>query len=385
MSTDLDARLRAADPYAPVELAGADSMLREEILHQFPVDPVVVARVRRIRQRRTSLRSRLAVSMATAAAVAGVLVAPTLMDRGPEVTPPTVTPPTGQLSGTDGEPVDEIEYVAAALEVARANPRVLVTAAGWSVQRVGGFEPTQGEMTFQQGPDQPRTEVVGDTALHLDDAATLSVSWYPREEYAGYRESRLVKGQGRETELWDRPVVLTSWGPDAHSVQLAPEGDVFLELRVAGLQEDAFLALLANSVERVDVPTWLAALPPEIVTARSVQEELDRVLADVPLPPGLDRGALGITDSETALDPYHFGAWVTGEVACGWIEEWLRARDEGDAVAAQRAVDQLATSHDWQVLKDMSSEGGWSHAVWEYADLLVAGERPAGYRTAICN
>lgn len=46
----------------------------------------------------------------------------------------------------------------------------------------------------------------------------------------------------------------------------------------------------------------------------------------------------------------------------------------------QRAVDAMASSHDWQILDDMLAEGEYPNVVWEYADAMsgdgtiVAGE-----------
>jgi hypothetical protein len=74
-------------------------------------------------------------------------------------------------------------------------------------------------------------------------------------------------------------------------------------------------------------------------------------------------------------------------VACGWIEQWQRARAAGDAAAAQRAVAALSTSHDWKVLRDMDAEGDYPEVLWQYADALAvpgAGESAVeGYRGAL--
>ena len=140
--------------------------------------------------------------------------------------------------------------------------------------------------------------------------------------------------------------------------------------------------ILAHVV-RVDVHTWLAALPPEIVTPARVDAQAARVLADVPLPPNFDIAALGDVGTN---DAYQFGAKVTGRVGCAWIAEWLRAKQAGDDAALQRAADALRSSHQWQVLHEMDDKGDLPEVFWEIADKVVAGHQPAGYAQGLgCN
>lgn len=59
----------------------------------------------------------------------------------------------------------------------------------------------------------------------------------------------------------------------------------------------------------------------------------------------------------------------------------LPARQAGDELAAEAAVDAMATSHDWAVLAEMNEEGDWPEVVWELADAMptdapVSGGRP---------
>lgn len=93
-------------------------------------------------------------------------------------------------------------------------------------------------------------------------------------------------------------------------------------------------------------------------------------------PPGYDTAVL--TDLGTN-DADQFGAAVTGRVGCGWIAEWLRAKEAGDAVALQRAGDALRGSHKWKALHQMDDEGGWAEAFWETADKVAAGNPPPAY------
>lgn len=405
-SPDLDRRLRAADPYQSADLDGADTALLEEILRQSPVDPVIRLRARRIRRGRVTLKSRLAISLATAAAVTAAIAVPVLITGQDAGAPPQA----GGAPATGAETVTPVRYAAAAVKVAKANPRVLVTAPGWKVRSLGGFSATSGEMTFQHGPDRYRKEpVYGHRMTEADkqamakgenpslgssgpeeivghsrvnDAPHLSVDWYPRESYGGYLGDRSDQPGSRWVTVDGKRARLVNYAADDHAVLMAPQGGVFLELRGSGLgDEAAFLKFLAEHVEQVDVPTWLAALPSEMVVAGGAQQAVTRILADIPVPPGFERD--DVLGDAQALDSYQLGATVTGAVACGWIEEWERARAAGDEAGAERAADQLATSHDWTVLHEMDAEGDYPEAIWEYADRMAAGQELDGVREGL--
>lgn len=131
---------------------------------------------------------------------------------------------------------------------------------------------------------------------------------------------------------------------------------------------------MVADIKRVDVDTWLKALPPEIVTPGKEDEAAKKILADVPVPPGFDVAALKGFGTN---DPYQFGAQVTGRVACAWIAEWRRAEQAGDDPARQKATDALRGSHQWKVLHDMNDEGDYPEVLWEYADRTVAGNPPS--------
>jgi hypothetical protein len=57
------------------------------------------------------------------------------------------------LGGTGG---GRPEFAAAAIRVAEANPRLLVTAPGWKIVRANEFEPDAGELIFSNGENHVR-------------------------------------------------------------------------------------------------------------------------------------------------------------------------------------------------------------------------------------
>jgi hypothetical protein len=164
------------------------------------------------------------------------------------------------------------------------------------------------------------------------------------------------------------------------AVMLRPRGDSFVEMRGQGGWTRATFDKLLTIVERVDVTTWLAAMPDTVVTPQRVQQRAAEVLADVPLPPGFDPTTL---DVPGVNDPYQFGAGVTGRVGCAWIAVWQRAKQAGDATALRAADDALRSSRRWKVLKEMNDEGDWPEAFWDIAGRVAAGQPPTEYEQAL--
>jgi hypothetical protein len=304
-----------------------------------------------------------------------------LIAQGSDPARPGSAAPGTSPAQTGPAVVTPIKYASAVVKVARANPRILVTKAGWKVRSVEGFGPTAGQMTFQLGPDKWVDHELPSGSSHENEAPQLSVSWYPASQYDGYLQSRAEKGDDVEqTRVLGQEAQVISYSASDHAVMLPPEGNVFLELRGRVGDRADFTEFLANDLAKVGVREWLAAMPASVVTADNEGAAATAILTDVPLPPGFDRKSVG---SAVALDPYQFGAKVTGAVACGWLDEWTRARAAGDTAAQQRAVDAMATSRDWKVLRDMDVEGDYPEVIWQYADAIAAGTSPAGYRSGL--
>jgi hypothetical protein len=140
---------------------------------------------------------------------------------------------------------------------------------------------------------------------------------------------------------------------------------------------EAFMdALDALRVVRDD--DWEAALPDSSVAPRERPAEVDRMLADIPQPPGFD--AAGLRRSDAAVDRYQLGAKVAGSVACGWIDRWGQARRTGDEAAEQEAVDAMSTSRTWRVLDEMNADGDYPEVLWQYADAMASGGTIEGGR-----
>jgi hypothetical protein len=268
---------------------------------------------------------------------------------------------TGAFSGGGSHPT----YAAAAIEVAEANPRLLVTAPGWKVTDAGEhFEMEDGEMRFGDG------------------SRTLTLNWYPGRYYRSYLRDRAQVSPPRRSRLLGRTATTVEYARGEYATMLAPIGRVFVEVR-GQLGDRAHYEAVLHSLRRVDVDTWLAAMPASVVGPDTRAPAVERMLGGLPYPPGFDPGAL---EGETAvLDHYELGVRVASAVACGWVESWLAARRSGDAQAARDAVDAMAGSRRWPLLVQMEREvpGGWAHNVWTVAAGLRAGHLDQGFAGAL--
>jgi hypothetical protein len=86
---------------------------------------------------------------------------------------------------------------------------------------------------------------------------------------------------------------------------------------------------------QVDLDTWLAAMPASVVTPSSRADVVDQMLADMPLPPRFNLARLHIGPLR---DRYQLGAQVSAAVGCGWIDEWLSAKPDGDDARLQKPL-----------------------------------------------
>jgi hypothetical protein len=332
MTDDL---LRDADPYQPEvinHLDGADQALLDDI----------------VSARRPSRRLRLAAPIAAAAAVTAVLGVVAFNHQqapdAPSVAAPSVAAPAAG-SGLD-------------LKAAEDNPRLLIEEPGWKATTVYGFAEKTGTIGFTNGDRQ------------------LEFDWYPADEYDSYYQDRLGVSAPEPATVDGMAGSRFTYSPADFAVMLKPRDGLFVEMRTGptGWTRASFDQTLTH-IRQVDAHTFLAAMPAEIVTPDRAASAAEKVLADIPLPPGFNQSALrdlGVND------PYQFGAEVTKVVGCGWIADWKQARQKGDKTEVKRAANAMKSSHHWAVLKQMESEGAWSQSFWEIADSMAAGHLVSG-------
>lgn len=254
----------------------------------------------------------------------------------------------GWLNGAgDGRP----EFAAAAIRVAEANPRLLVSEPGWKIVRADEFEPDSGELTFSNG------------SRHFE------IHWYPARRYKQYLRDRADVSRPEWGSLLGHRTSTVDYSPEEYATMLSPQGKVFIEVRGRLGSKRAYNEIL-DSLRPVDVETWLDAMPPSTVRPEARAKAVKQMLRGIPLPPGFDATALQSEDSIS--DHSSLAVKVGNAVACGWAESWIAARSAGDQVAAQRAVDAMAGSADWPIVRE-------TKVPWFTNYKVVTGEMRAGH------
>ncbi|MGH9001836.1 MAG: hypothetical protein ACRDYV_01785, partial [Acidimicrobiia bacterium] len=229
--------------------------------------------------------------------------------------------------------------------------------AGLTAVRDGATTPNEryhtADMTFARDGDELELTLVEDGADAFENLVD------DRVNSAAELRQRTVLGQ---------PAAVTRYGSSSRHSAMWFAGGVVYELDGDAGGTGAFLDLLED-LRVVDEGTWEAAQPDSSVTSRERAAEVDRMLADIPQPPGFD--AAGLKADRMVSDRYQLGARVSGAVACAWIDRWAEARRTGDQATVSEAIDAMATSRDWQVLNDMKEEGYYSEVLWEHADAMA--------------
>lgn len=243
-------------------------------------------------------------------------------------------------------------FAAAAVKVAEANPRLLVTASGWSIVHARSFEVDSGELIYGDG-EHP---TFGPGGRQLD------LNWYPARSY----RNRL-REIGRACCHVSAPVTSTLLGQKATTFAydgqhpnfatiLLPQGHVFIEVTGSFGSRQEYDALL-HSLRPVGVEAWLSAMPPEVLRPAARSAAIAQMLRGIPVPPSFDASAL---QSKTALtDRFMLAKSLTGAVACDWLQRWLSATHTGDGATAQEAVDAMGTARHWPALLQMIRERGY--------------------------
>lgn len=234
-------------------------------------------------------------------------------------------------------------FAAAAVKVAEANPRLLVTAPGWSIVHAN-FGVDDGGLTYRH-TGHPVTG---------PEASGLVMSWAPAALYrSALREYRRKATVKTSTVLGQRATTFHYAGRPAYITVLPPQGRVFVMLSLPARGHGALL----RSLRAVSVDRWLAAMPPEVVQPAAESGVIARMLQGVPLPPGFDPTSLEAGGEPT--NRFELGRAVAGAVACGWLESWDAATRSGDASAAEAAVAAMSGAHHWAVLLQMVREKGF--------------------------
>lgn len=228
--------------------------------------------------------------------------------------------------------------------------RAVLTEPGWTLRNVQDDPEYGGELSYQKGDQQ------------------LDVHWRPADQYDAYVTDRNDIGAPVEVDLLGKASLMWAYSKQDHTVIRPVEKDFSLEVRGSGMDEAAFRDLLGK-LTLVGKEEFHRTLPDAAVLDAERPDAVAGILADIPVPEGFDPSTIASSE----LSRYHLIADVTGTVTCAWIEQFRSGRAAGDAAAVTQAQEALGTARDWTALREIVDEGDWSEAVWDYADVVVAG------------
>lgn len=249
-------------------------------------------------------------------------------------------------------------------------PRLLIE--GWSLTRA---DESTGSMRNDSSKRYHHAEAVfarggAELELTMDEGGSAAYDALVEDRAASADERR------EATVLGHRATITRYTASQRYAAMWFADQVVYeLDGDVGG--EDAFMDAL-DAMRVVGGDDWEAALPDSAVAPRERPAEVDRMLADIPQPPGFDTA--GLRRSAAAVDRYQLGAKVAGSVACAWIDRWAQARRTGDETTEREAVDAMHTSHSWRVLHEMNPDGDYPEVLWQYADAMASGGTIAGGR-----
>lgn len=303
-----------------------------------PVEPLAPEAMARIRARALTRRRRrvpvvgLLAPVAVAAAVAVLVVLGGSADR--EV---PAQAPTAADTGV---------------------PRLLL-GGGWEVTRVDEWKRDAGEMTFKR------------------DGRTLELTWAPADS----TDIGAKPGMQRELEFGaPGGVPATVWRYEGSDDFVATWRDDDTTLMARGPAASAAgFAGLVQSLREVGMDEWRRALPDRAVRPGDQRAAVEKMVGEIPLPPGVDLGRLG--DAATTRDRYQLVATVAGTIACGWIAAWADAKASSDDAMRNRAEAVLAGARDWPLLHSIDAEGDYPEVLWEYADAVNGDGTVVGGKT----
>ncbi len=333
------AAFRAADPAKGTGLSADERRLLMERSANAGNATGFGRRSLKSQYRRTWMRGATAVACASAAAIAIVLSG-------------------GESGGIKPfAPLSQPPFAAAAVRVAKNNPRLLVGEPGWQVTRADFSSPKLGEMDLRNGDEE------------------LNLFWRPAREYRFYvadRQSDSTATPPLHFTLLGVPATrFNDIGTD-YDTFVEPRDGLYLEVR-GDLGSESRYMQVVQSLRHTSVDTWLSAMPPSAVKPERHNAAVRKMLRDVPLPPTFDMHRTRAHASRVVNDRYQLGAYLTSEVTHGWLQIWLAARRDGENARAERAASAMRTSWHWRVLEQMQPEGSFSRQVRECAHQMVAG------------
>ncbi|MFL6062615.1 MAG: hypothetical protein ACJ72E_15415 [Marmoricola sp.] len=99
----------------------------------------------------------------------------------------------------------------------------------------------------------------GELQLNNTEGAEAKINWRKADQHQSYLEDRADLGAARPLTVLGKPGQMFTYSADDHTVIRPVEGKAFLEIRVDGVSEAAFMAFV-DSLGAVDAQRWAAVV-----------------------------------------------------------------------------------------------------------------------------
>jgi hypothetical protein len=284
-------------------------------------------------------------------------------------------------------------YAASLVRFAKSSPLLLLEGPGWRVQNANEErrrEGPEGSMEFVTGKPIPYESIFvykNGTATGMLPPAVrqrrVELSW--RHEDLAETIASAHRYPHPHGQRWITvPVLDTTAQVDTRAESFRNQGGpgnrqmtaywsedgYLLEMRAAVPDQAAFEERL-DWLTKVDLQTWLEAMPAKVVKAADHDAAVREMLEGIPLPSRFSPAR--IPDEGLNTDRYQLGAKVTGTVSCLWFRQWDQARRSGDRAAAVEAERAMATSIHWPILREMTRDGDYPGVIWGLATAMPSG------------
>jgi len=153
-------------------------------------------------------------------------------------------------------------------------------------------------------------------------------------------------------------------------VALWSEDGYVLESRAAVPDQAAFEERL-SWLSKVDLQTWLDAMPANVVKAGDHDAVVREMLKGVPVPSDFTPAL--VPDEGLNTDRSRVASSVTNTVSCLWFRQWGEARRAGDQAAELEAERAMETVKHWPIVRQIEKEGGYPETLLKLVKSMPSG------------
>jgi hypothetical protein len=143
-----------------------------------------------------------------------------------------------------------------------------------------------------------------------------------------------------------------------------------LEIRAAVPNLEALEERL-GWLTKVDMQTWLAAMPPKVVKAGDHDATIREMLKGIPVPSTFSPSR--VPDEGLTIDRSRVGGEVTATVSCLWFRQWGDARRTGNQTAKLEAERAITSAPRWPLVRQLKREGAYPELLLKLAKSMPSG------------